>query len=98
MPLSDLVGLVFVMVIASPLRMLPPTNSLPPLRCPWPEGRAGTNLGELGADGDCGGLKNIVSGPGVGGKAAPGLNEKDGRAGDRSAGFSFSASRIEVAL
>jgi hypothetical protein len=97
MPLSDLVGLMFVMVIASPLRMLPPTNSLPPLRCPWPEGRAGTNRGEFGADGDCGGLKNILSGAGVGVKEAPGLNEKDGRAGDRKAGFSSSIFIIEAA-
>ncbi len=83
MPLSDLVGLVFRTVMASPSRMLPPTNSLPPLRCPWPPGRVAANRGEFGAEGDCGGLRNMLSGPGVGGKA-PGLKEKAGRAGDRA--------------
>lgn len=74
--------------MASPSRMLPPTNSLPPLRCPWPVGRVGSSRGEVGADGDCGGLRNMFSGPGVGGKEAPGLKEKAGSAGDRTAGLS----------
>jgi len=34
----------------------------------------------------------------VGGKEAPGLNEKDGRAGDRKAGFSSPIFIIEAAL
>ena len=87
MPLSDLVGLVFRTVMASPSRMLPPTNSLPPLRCPWPVGRVAASRGEFGAEGDRGGLRNMPSGPGVGGKEAPGLNENAGSAGDRAAAF-----------
>lgn len=83
MPLSDLVGLVFKTVIASPSRILPPTNSLPPLRCPCPTGRVALNSGEFGAEGDCEGLRNMFSGPGVGDKEAPGLNENAGRFGDR---------------
>lgn len=73
--------------MASPSRILPPTNSLPPLRCPWPEGRVASNRGEFGAEGDRGGLRNMFSGNGVGGKEAPGLNEKAGSAGERAAGL-----------
>jgi hypothetical protein len=97
MPLSDLVGLVFVTVMASPSRMLPPTNSLPPLRCPWPVGRVAANRGEFGAEGDCGGLKNMFSSAGVDGTEAPGLNEKAGRAGDRGASFSSSVPAFAAA-
>lgn len=89
-PLSDLVGLVPVTVIESPDRMLPPTNSLPPLLCPTPVGLEGegTSLGETGG-GDRGGLRReLVSGD----SEAPGLNVKLGSAGDfegRSAGSAF---------
>ena len=98
MPLSDLVGLVFITVMASPSRMLPPTNSLPPLRCPWPVGRVAASRGEFGAEGDCGGLRNMFSSPGVEGREAPGLNEKAGRAGDRGTGLSSSALAFAAAL
>jgi hypothetical protein len=73
--------------MASPSRMLPPTNSLPPLRCPWPVDRVATSRGEFGAEGDRGGLRNMPSGPGDSGKEAPGLNENEGSAGDRAAAF-----------
>jgi hypothetical protein len=98
MPLSDFVGLTFVTVIASPSRMLPPTNSLPPLRCPRPAGRFGANRGEFGAEGDCGGLRNTLSNPGVGGREAAGLNEKAGRAGDREGPFPSSAPDCETSM
>jgi len=80
MPFSDLVGLVLRTVMASPERILPPTNSLPPLRCE--AGLIGIDLGESGMGGDCGGTRKGLSREG--GNAAPGLNEKDGRAGDLS--------------
>lgn len=89
-PLSDLVGLVPVTVMESPERMLPPTNSLPPLLCPTPVGLAGdaASLGDTGG-GDRGGLsKRDVSGD----NEAPGLKVKLGRAGDldgRSAASEF---------
>lgn len=97
-PLSDLVGLVFKTVMASPSRMLPPTNSLPPLRCLWPAGRVAVNRGELGAEGDCGGLRNMFSSPGGEGREAPGLNEKAGKAGDRGTDFSSSTLAFATAL
>lgn len=96
MPLSDFVGLepLVKTVMASPSRMLPPTNSLPPRRCPRPCGRVGINRGELCADGDSGGLRNILSALGGSGKEAPGLNEKAGRGGGREAGFPLSTSTL----
>lgn len=94
MPLSDLVGLTFVTVMESPSLIFPPTNSLPPLRWPWPPGLAAAVLGELGADGGNVGLRNALSGVRVvEGREAPGLNEKVGNAGDR--GFDFSISALE---
>lgn len=89
MPLSDFVGLVLRTVIVSPERMLPPTNSLPPLRCPVPEGLMGIDRGDSGP-GECGGLKKEASAIGAGDSDAPGLKENDGRAGDL--GFPFSLS------
>lgn len=90
MPFSDLVGLVLRTVMASPERILPPTNSLPPLRCE--AGLIGIDLGESGTGGDCGGTRKGLSREG--GKAAPGLNEKDGRAGDL--GLLASPSVVEI--
>lgn len=75
--LSDFVGLILKRVKASPERRLPPTNSLPPRRWPAPAGRIGT---APTVRGECGGLRKEWSG--VGGRAAPGLKEKSGRAGD----------------
>lgn len=43
-PLSDFVGLVLMTVMESPVRMLPPTNSLPPLLWPWPPGLEGDGM------------------------------------------------------
>ncbi len=76
-PLSDLVGLVLMTVMASPERMWPPTNSLPPRRWPTPDGLAGMARGDCG---DWGGLRKALSGAGA--RLAPGLKEKSGRAGD----------------
>jgi len=93
-PLSDLVGLVPVTVIESPERMLPPTNSLPPLRCPTPVGREGdgTSLGDTGG-GDNGGLRSeLVSGD----SEAPGLNVKLGSAGDLEGRSAESAAMLKV--
>ena len=98
MPLSVLVGLLFKTVIASPSRILPPTNSLPPRRCPWPAGRVADSRGELGADGECGGLKNIFSIPEADGREAPGLNEKAGSAGDLETSLLSSALEYAVAF
>lgn len=80
-PLSDLVGLVPVTVMESPERMLPPTNSLPPLLCPGPTSLEGdgTSLGDTGG-GESGGLSNVVLVSGD--SEAPGLNVKFGSAGD----------------
>jgi hypothetical protein len=90
MPFSDLVGLVLRTVTASPERILPPTNSLPPLRCE--AGLIGIDLGESGTGGDCGGTRKGLSREG--GNAAPGLNENDGRAGDL--GMLPSTSVVEI--
>jgi len=98
MPLSDFVGLLFVTVIESPSRILPPTNSLPPLRCPWPPGLAAAVLGELGAEGGNVGLRKAFSGLRVDGREAPGLNEKEGNAGDRGFGFSISVFESSTAI
>lgn len=89
MPLSDFVGLVLKTVIESPARMFPPTNSLPPLRCPVPI-LAGIVLGDSGTAGDCGGLKKEFSAIAGDGRDAPGLKEKAGSAGDLGLVFSFS--------
>lgn len=43
----------------------------------------GAERGESGAEGDFGGIKNACSVTGAGGRAAPGLKEKAGSAGDR---------------
>lgn len=84
MPLSDFVGLVLVTVMESPLRMLPPTNSLPPLRWPWP-GLEGDDidLGDevCGDSGDIGGLRRAAFESPV--MLAPGLKLKFGRAAGR---------------
>lgn len=88
MPLSDFVGLLFNTVTASPDLILPPTNSLPPLR--WLMGRVGTVLGESGAEGDFGGTRNALSAGAGEGRAAPGLNEKAGSVGDLSLEVSLS--------
>ena len=77
-------------VIASPSRIFPPTNSLPPLRCLCPPGLTGPFPGEPGAAGGGVGLRNVASGAKVDGNEAPGLNEKFGRAGDRDLRFSKS--------
>lgn len=61
-----------------PWRMLPPTNSLPPLRCPWPAGLEGDDIG-LREFGVVGGLKSVGA-KGSWGRAAPGLKVKAGRA------------------
>lgn len=77
-PLSGFVGLVLMIVIASPARSFPPTNSLAPRLWPWRPG---------GMCGDCGvfgGLSNelllllLLSSI-----LAPGLKEKSGKAGER---------------
>jgi len=75
-------------VTASPARIFPPTNSLPPLR--WPVGLIGIDLGDSGAEGDFGGTKNVVSTARGDGSDAPGLKENTGSAGDLSFGFSLS--------
>lgn len=77
-PLSDLVGLVLMTAIEFPSRILPPTNSLPPLRCPCPTGREGDASG-LEEFGVTGGLRS-VNDSGSGGKDAPGLKLNAGRA------------------
>lgn len=87
MPLSDLVGLVLVTVIISPERRVPPTNSLPPRRCPCP-----MFLGDEAAGaGDSGGLRNVLSDGEVDG-SAPGLKEKEGSATGEAGRASFSTS------
>lgn len=58
--------------------MRPPTNSLPPLLCPWPTGLAG-DTGLFGEYGESGGLRSVDA-LGSSGSAAPGLNEKLGNA------------------
>lgn len=90
MPLSDFVGLPLRTVTASPSRILPPTNSLPPLRCP--AGLIGIDLGESGAEGDLGGIKKAFSVAAGDGKDAPGLKEKAGSTGDLC--FDFSPSVV----
>jgi len=73
-PLSVFVGLVLMIVIASPARSFPPTNSLAPRLWPWRPG---------GMCGDCGvfgGLSNELLSSSI---LAPGLKEKSGKAGER---------------
>ena len=69
-PPSDLVGLVLMTVMDSPVLTFPPTNSLPNLRCPC---RAGMVRGVIG---ETGGLNRELSED----VDAPGLKEKSGRA------------------
>jgi hypothetical protein len=95
-PLSDFVGLELVTVMESPFRNFPPTNSLPPRRCPCPVGLFATDCPETGVEGDCGGLRNNVrvgDGTVFGGTDAPGLKEKAGSAGERALRLSASRTR-----
>jgi hypothetical protein len=62
------------MVMLSPSRNFPPTNSLPPRLWPAPAGLAGIVRGEAG---DSGGLRKGCSG---GDRPSPGLKLKSGRA------------------
>jgi hypothetical protein len=78
-PLSDLVGLVLMTAIELPSRRRPPTNSLPPRLWPWPVGRAGDGNSLFGEYGEVGGLRNRGL-LGAGGRDAPGLKLKAGRA------------------
>lgn len=92
-PLSDLVGLVLMTAIEFPSRSRPPTNSLPPLRWPWPGGRfcEGPVRGELGV---IGGLRSMGE-LGSGGRDAPGLKLKTGRATDLRALSVSSGGRLK---
>lgn len=91
-PLSGLVGLVLMTAIELPSRSRPPTNSLPPLRWPWPGGRCceGPVLGELGV---IGGLRSGDSRSG--GSEAPGLKLNAGSATDLRGLWEFSAGRLK---
>lgn len=74
-------GLVLMTAIVLPSRRRPPTNSLPPLLCPWPMGRLaadpGMGLAELG---EWGGLRKARE---SGGREAPGLKLNAGSAACR---------------
>lgn len=74
----SLVGLVLMTAMELPSRMLPPTNSLPPLRWPWRTGLEGEGIA-LGECGDVGGLRRTGE-LRLGGSEAPGLKLKSGRA------------------
>lgn len=91
-PLSDLVGLVLITVIDPPAFSLPPTNSLPPRRCPV---RLGVIIGD---GGESGGLSKDSSGPSVAPGFAPGLNEKSGRAEGRRDRVAASGLRLAPGL
>lgn len=70
-----------MIAIELPSRILPPTNSLPPRRCPCPAGRNGDGraLAEFGV---IGGLRAVVDSRPVD-KAAPGLKLNCGSAAGR---------------
>lgn len=93
MPLSDFVGLVLISVIDSPARNLPPTNSLPPLLWPAPDGLIGMACGDCG---DCGGLSSACSGEGAPSIVAPGLKLKLGRASDLDGRFSCLGAMVKA--
>lgn len=75
---SDLVGLVLITAIELPSRIRPPTNSLPPRRCPCPAGRLGDGR-PFGVLGDTEGFSK--KGDWIScGSEAPGLKLKVGNA------------------
>lgn len=61
-------------MMLSPPRMLPPTYSLPPRRCPWPPG-----LQDEAVAPEDGGERDGLRNPSSGVDDAPGLNENEGR-------------------
>ena len=77
-PPSDLVGLVLMTAMELPSQILPPTNSLPPRRCPWPIGLDGDGIA-LAEFGVIGGLRIVIDSGSVG-KVAPGLKLNCGSA------------------